>query len=272
MPRTKLKPIRLKPDFYEKVWGSRDLAPWFPRQSSKSGPKIGEAWFSAAPPLPILVKFLFTSEKLSVQVHPEGACGIGKTEMWHILRAEKGARIALGFKRPITPRRLRESATSGEIEKLLRWIPVKAGETYFTPAGTVHAIGAGITLCEIQQNSDITYRLYDYRRPRELHIDAALEVADLGIWRRVSVTKSADEWSRLARCPHFATELLQLRGDLRYTPHPERWELLICVEGRGRLSTTKFSAGDVWLVPAGAAPFRLKSEDPMRLLRTYVPD
>ena len=115
------------------------------------------------------MKLLFTSERLSVQVHPDdGEDGPrGKTEMWHILEAEPGAAIALGFREPITRERLREATRTGEIERLLNWMPVKAGETYFTPAHTVHAIGAGIVLCEIQQNSDVTYRLWDYGRPRE---------------------------------------------------------------------------------------------------------
>src|SRR5262249_46670605 len=141
--------------------------------------KIGEVWFST-PELPILVKFLFTTENLSVQVHPSGECGVGKTEMWHILRAAEGASIALGFRDTVTPAWARAAAESGEILEMLRWYPVRAGETYFTPAGTVHAIGAGIALCEIQQHSDITYRLYDYGRPRELHLEEGLAVSDFG--------------------------------------------------------------------------------------------
>ena len=128
------------------------------------------------------MKLLFTSERLSVQVHPDdGEDGPrGKTEMWHILRAEPGATIALGFREPITRERLRGIRRSGEIEQLVHWIPVQAGETYFTPAHTVHAIGGGIVLCEIQQISDVTYRLYDYGRPRELHLDKAAPISDLG--------------------------------------------------------------------------------------------
>src|SRR5258706_154782 len=125
---------RLPPAFHERVWGLHDLAPWFPEAKAQN--KLGEAWFTADPPLPILPKFLFTSENLSVQVHPDGECGVGKTEMWHILRADPGAAIALGFIRQIGPQELRDAALSGEIEKLLRWIPVTAGETYFIPAGT----------------------------------------------------------------------------------------------------------------------------------------
>ena len=128
------RPVRLKATFQEKIWGSTNLEPWFPR----SDKKIGEVWFTAESAIPVLVKFLFTSDKLSVQVHPAGAQG--KTEMWHILRAEPGSQIALGFREPVSRERLREAARSGEIERLLHWVPVSAGETYFTPARTVHAI------------------------------------------------------------------------------------------------------------------------------------
>src|SRR5690348_16806084 len=142
------EPVRLSPSLREKVWGRTRLSPWFP----DSPTPIGEAWFLADRELPLLVKLLFTSEKLSVQVHPDdGEDGPrGKTEMWHILEAEPGATIALGFRERITRERLREAAGTKEIEKLLNWIQVKAGQTFYSPAHTVHAIGGGIVLCEIQ--------------------------------------------------------------------------------------------------------------------------
>jgi mannose-6-phosphate isomerase len=222
-----------------------------------------ERWYTSEPPLPILVKLLITSDKLSVQVHPDGECGVGKTEMWHILSAAPGAQIALGFKEPVGADALRAAATSGEIERLLRWIPVSAGETYFIPAGTIHAIGAGITLCEVQQNSDITYRLYDYGRPRELHLDRALEAADLETWRHPGASVAhdlEDGWKRLASCRHFATDTRQLKGDFRYVASRSGFELLMVLEDSGELNG--------WLLPQGAA---IEIENPLRLLRTYVP-
>jgi mannose-6-phosphate isomerase len=174
------KPNRLPAVFKEKVWGRTDLSPWFGNESRK----IGEVWFEAD--LPLLVKFVFTSEKLSIQVHPDDAFAAvhenspGKTEMWYVLKADPGASIALGFREHLSVERLREAALSGEIERLLHWIPVRAGDTFFVPAGTVHALGAGLAVCEIQQQSDITYRFYDYGRPRELHLDKALQVATRG--------------------------------------------------------------------------------------------
>ena len=168
-----MAPLRLTPSFREKIWGSTRLEPWFPNSERK----IGEVWFEGVDHLPLLIKFLFTSEKLSVQVHPDDDYARvhhdsrGKTEMWHILAAEPGARIAAGFREPITTDQLTAAALSGEIEDLLAWFEAMPGDTFFIPAGTVHAIGAGLVLCEIQQHSDVTYRLYDYGRPRELHLD-----------------------------------------------------------------------------------------------------
>jgi mannose-6-phosphate isomerase len=183
--------------------------------------------------------------------------------MWHILSAAPGAQIALGFTQPVGAEALRAAAVSGEIESLLRWIPVSAGDTYFIPAGTVHAIGGGITLCEIQQNSDITYRLYDYGRPRELHLDRALEAANLDAWRHPGASLAHDRtdgWKRLVSCRHFATDTREVEGDFRYEASQSSFELLMVLERSGEL--------DGWLLPAGAA---IEIENPLRLLRTYLP-
>ena len=223
---------RLRTRFLEKVWGSTQLEPWFPN----SNKKIGEVWFEADHPLPLLVKFLFTTEPLSVQVHPEG-----KTEMWHILAAEPGARIAAGFLEPISKERLRSSALSGEIEELLQWHEARPGDTFFIPAGTVHAIGAGLTLCEIQQVSDVTYRLYDYGRPRELHLDQAAEVSDLGPF---AARQSASE-GVLVSCKHFTTEKLEVNGRLRWQP-PDRGQMLIVLEGALDIAGKRSQQGEAW--------------------------
>lgn len=173
---------RLKPQIVTKPWGV--MAPPAPFNASHDGP-VGEIWFAPPPELPdLLVKFIFTSEPLSVQVHPSNqhmlAAGLeqpGKEECWLILDAEPGAQLAIGFNRPVDAATMRAAALNGTIETLLTWHPVKKGDFYYIPAGTVHAIGAGISMIEIQQNSDITYRLFDYGRPRELHLDAGLAVA-----------------------------------------------------------------------------------------------
>lgn len=243
---------RLKPRFLEKVWGSENIEPWFPN----TGEKIGEVWFEG-PELPLLVKFLFTTGKLSVQVHPNDDYAarhhqsLGKTEMWHVLAAEPGARIAAGFREPITPERLREAALSGEIEELLQWYDASPGDTFFIPAGTVHAIGAGLVLCEIQQRSDITYRLYDYGRPRELHLDQSLAVSNRGpLSARV---KSTGE--ELVSCEYFRVGRREA-GDARpFNLGPGGFALLIVIEGEGDLDGNPARAGQVWYAPPGTPPF-----------------
>src|ERR1035438_7886254 len=135
----------------------------------------------------------------------------GKTEMWHILEAAPGATIAMGFREPITRERLWEATRTGEVEHLLRWAPVEAGETYLIPAHTVHAIGAGIVLCEIQQNSDVTYRLWDYGRPREIHVEKAVPICDLGVHpgasRAVPVSEGREEVARSKHLDRKSTRL-----------------------------------------------------------------
>jgi len=266
MPPERPRPTRLKTTFFEKVWGSTGLGPWFP----KPGKKIGEVWFTAEQqlPLPVLVKFLFTSDKLSVHVHPGNPQG--KTEMWHILRAEPGAQIALGFHKPVSRERLREAAHAGEIERLLHWFPVSAGETYFTPARTVHAIGGGIALCEIQQYSDVTYRLYDYGRPRELHLDQAVAISDLGDHPGASRAAALPGGRKsLVRCEYFETQLIEWASPGQST-EIEGWALLIFIEGSGKLFGEVFRMGEVWQLPVGAWRLDVGST-PVRALRVIAP-
>lgn len=161
----------------EKPWG-RDVLP--APFSAPAGQRIGEVWFEPPPALPrLLIKYIFTSEKLSVQVHPSDAQlpGHGKEECWLVIAAEPGAKLGVGFRKPVTAEAMRAAALDGSIEQLLEWYPVTSGNFFYIPAGTVHAIGAGVSLIEVQQTSDVTYRLFDYGRPRELHLDAGIAVA-----------------------------------------------------------------------------------------------
>lgn len=177
---------RLRAVPVERVWGRTDLPDGFPRL----GPNVpvGEIWFETPPEAPLLVKYLFTAERLSIQVHPDNAAAQargfprGKDEAWYILDAEPDARIGLGLTHDVPRAALREAALDGSIETLLDWRPVTPGELLYAPAGTIHAIGGGISLVEIQQNLDLTYRLYDYGRPRELHLDNGIDVAVPGPW------------------------------------------------------------------------------------------
>ncbi|MEM6858832.1 MAG: class I mannose-6-phosphate isomerase [Pseudomonadota bacterium] len=163
----------------EKVWGRERLPDPF---EAPPGARIGEIWFEPPPQMAdLLVKYLFTSEKLSVQVHPSDdnalAGEAGKEECWLVLDAEPGASLAIGFDEDVTPQQIEASARDGSIEDMLTWHEVSAGDVYYLPAGTVHAIGPGLALVEVQQNSDTTFRLFDYGRPRELHLERGVAVA-----------------------------------------------------------------------------------------------
>jgi len=163
----------------EKPWGRDNLPAPF---HAPPGQRIGEIWFEPSVHMPdLLVKYLFTSEKLSVQVHPSNETALegeaGKEECWLVLDAEPGARLAIGFGQPLSPAEIGAAARDGSIEERLAWHEARAGDVFFLPAGTVHAIGPGLALVEIQQTSDTTFRLYDYGRPRALHLDRALAVA-----------------------------------------------------------------------------------------------
>jgi mannose-6-phosphate isomerase len=229
--------MKLDRRYVEKPWGRTQLPSMF---DPPEGKRIGEVWFAGDPDLPLLAKYIFTSERLSIQVHPSDdqarARGLaqGKTECWAILDAEPGATIGLGTKRPLSPEELREAALDGSVEELMEWRPVSAGDFYFVPAGTVHAIGAGISLLEFQQNADVTYRLYDYGRPRELHLDDGLAVANAAPYPAALTQHLDGGYERtLVDGPHFTlvqsnTDALQGR---------QRW--VIPLSGKVR------SGGDV---------------------------
>lgn len=165
-----------------KPWGRKALPPPFDKECPEN---IGELSF--VPPAilnQLMVKYIFTSETLSIQVHPSdeqtlvaGLGRRGKDECWLVIDAEPGASLGIGFCEAIDAETLRAAALDGSIEQRLAWHPVSRGDYFYIPANTVHAIGAGVSLIEVQQNSDITYRLFDYGRPRELHLDQGMAVA-----------------------------------------------------------------------------------------------
>jgi mannose-6-phosphate isomerase len=238
---------RMQPRFLEKVWGSTRLEPWF----ESTGAKIGEVWFEGTESLPVLVKFIFTTEKLSVQVHPDDDYAArnhnsrGKTEMWHILAAAPDAQIVAGFREPVSVERLRAAAISGEIEDLLEGHPAAPGDTFFLPAGTVHTIGAGLVLCEVQQHSDLTYRLYDYGRPRELHMDHALAVTR----REPRPVRQTPRGGQLVSCPHFTVVKTRIEGATVLPPGSGSFELLVVTDGQGSIAGEKVRSGEVWHTP-----------------------
>jgi mannose-6-phosphate isomerase len=240
--------LRLPRKALPKVWGAPHTEPWFPNPNHE---KIGEVWFESPPATPLLIKFLFTSESLSIQVHPDDAYArahhnsFGKTEMWHILHAEPGAKIAVGPRREITSEELARAAGKKEILELLQWIEVKPGDTWFIPAGTIHALGGGLALCEIQQLSDITYRLYDYGRDRELHIADSLNVSRLTPWegKRDPVPIEPGR-ELLAECQYFRTERLTVSGAALCEPR----HIFVVLEGEGRIGQEMFGPGDAFAI------------------------
>nr|WP_233548515.1 class I mannose-6-phosphate isomerase [Aurantiacibacter zhengii] len=209
----------------EKVWG-RDVLP--APFAAPEGQRIGEIWFEPPTQMPeLLVKYLFASEKLSVQCHPDddqaeaaGQGRQGKEECWLVIAAEPGASLGIGFDEPLDAQAMRTAALDGSIEQLMTWHEVRAGDFFYIPADTVHAIGPGCSIIEVQQNSDITYRLYDYGRPRELHLEQGMAVADgspydMALHQRLPHSGSAT----LVDGPHFRLDWVDgIAGDdLLYT-------------------------------------------------------
>jgi mannose-6-phosphate isomerase len=252
---------KLEPSFRKRPWGTRNLEPWFSSERAQAGAEpIGEVWFQTDD-IPLLVKFLFANEDLSVQVHPEDPYAQlhhgspGKTEMWHVLAAQKGAKIGAGFREPVSAAQMRDAALDGTILDLMEWFEAKPGDTFFIPAGTVHAIGGGLTICEIQQLSDITYRIYDYNRGRELHLEHAMAVSRL--------TPHAARSAHKVACEYFVTEPV----DVSSAATAPGDSLLIAIEGEGEIEGQTIRAGEVWHV-SGSYPFIAGN---LRLLRTGVP-
>ena len=238
------------------MWGAPDTEPWYRNPERRN---IGEIWFAASDSVPLLVKLLFTNDNLSVQVHPGDHYARkhhaslrnprGKTEMWHILRAEPGAKIALGLRSVLKPQQLRDAALSGEIMELLNWVEARAGDTFFVPAGTIHAIGGGLTLCEVQQHSDITYRLYDYGRDRELHLDHAVAVSNLE-------PQGSAEVGLPVESDYFLTDRIQVNGSVQVDGEGRR--LYIALAGHGSIAGEAFGPGDAF---EAAESFEIVSED-----------
>lgn len=260
--------MKLSAHAVEKPWGKSDLPPQFAAQAD--GRRIGEIWFEEASGrrLPLLVKYIFTSERLSVQVHPndeqaqaKGEAN-GKTECWYVLAAEPDSTIALGLRAPANADTLRAAALDGSIEQLMDWKPVKAGDFFYVPAGTVHAIGAGIALIEVQQQSDITYRLYDYGRPRELHLEDGLAVAQgVPYAARLMTHVTAGDSRTLVPGPHFRLDYVEASGTVEALSDAERWVLPL--EGEVSVGGETGRPGDCLLVPAGEA---LAARDGAKLL------
>jgi mannose-6-phosphate isomerase len=242
--------MKLERKYVEKPWGRSKLPPTFENDGAK---RIGEVWFKGAGEQSLLIKYLFTSERLSIQVHPGDSAararGLphGKSECWFILHADDDAVLGLGLTHQCSAEELRRAALDGSIEHLIDWRPVRPGDFFMVPAGTIHAIGSGVTLVEIQQNSDVTYRLYDYGRPRELHLDDALAVATRAPYPQslaAHVSKAEDRI--LVERPEFS--LCHSHGDC----FEDQWRWVVPLEGDAFEAGVRAGAGECLLVEPGA--------------------
>jgi mannose-6-phosphate isomerase len=248
--------VKLATHQVEKPWGRTSLPPVF---GDTGGRRIGEIWFEAAQAgdLPLLVKYIFTSEKLSIQVHPddeqarERGLAEGKSECWYILDAEPGATLGLGLREPMSADALRSAALDGSIEALMDWKPVAQGDFFFVPAGTVHAIGAGISLLEFQQNADVTYRLYDYGRPRELHLDDGVAVSRPGRYDERFARRGAEADGVLIDGPHFTLcRVTSAEAVPAALGARRRW--VMPLEGAAISGGDRAGPGECLLIPPGA--------------------
>ena len=316
-----LYPLLLRPQFHERVWGTRDLKPFYAHQVA--GDPIGEAWltgnlcnvvngplagrtlgdlagqFGAAflgdanrdmARFPLLIKFLFTKEKLSVQVHPddEGAARIGqpcgKTECWYVLHADPGAQVGLGLKPGTTKAEVERAINETRMEHLLNWIDVHEGDMIYVDAGTVHAIGAGAVIVETQQNSDTTYRLYDYGRPRELHIEDGLRVTreQTHAGKVVAGQPQLEQGKtqiNLVTSPCFVVDQFKLTRawEFRRPRHAKRsvW-CLVATRGCGVIesegsSPVTFTSGEAVVIPAAVEKLTLKPQWELEFLCASLP-
>ncbi|MBQ9736708.1 MAG: ROK family protein [Clostridia bacterium] len=221
---------------------------------------------------PMLVKFIDAAGDLSVQVHPSDAYALahensyGKTEMWVIVEAEEGAGIYLGFDRDVTKEELEDAIQKNTLSSLLHFYPVRAGESYFIPAGTIHAIGKGCLIAEIQQNSNLTYRVYDWGRvdkngkSRPLHIEQAKAVTELSRFVNNSLHIEGSDGELIGLCRYFTVKKHTVSGEKTVSSDPASFRAILCIAGEGQIDGTPLLAGDSYFLPAGACSARLTGE------------
>ena len=242
----------------EKPWGRHDLAPLFDDQHA-GDPAIGEIWYDdpTGKSRELLIKYLFTSERLSVQVHPDDEAAQargyarGKDEAWIVLSAEADSTIALGLKQNMASADVREGALDGSIEHMLHWQPVSAGDVIYSPAGTIHAIGKGLRVVEVQQNLDLTYRFYDYGSQRELHLDDAMKVSTFGPFRPDPAPRELSKGRTIFAEGHkFVLERWTMKGSFAIEKvDVPLW--ILPVEGKASVEGRTAALGDAIIVEGG---------------------
>src|SRR5208283_2626664 len=311
-PMSDLYPFLLIPIFDERPWGVRDLRPIYTRIVKEP---IGESWLTwednrvANGPLagrtlgelskqyrrdlvgmgawhedrfPLLVKFLFTGDKLSVQVHPDDEQArrsgqpCGKTECWYALAAKPGAQVALGLKPRTTLEDFEHAISGNRAEELLNWVDVHQGDMLYVAAGTVHTIGGGMILVETQQTSDITYRLYDYGRPRELHIAEGLAATKLYPKSGKVVRRASDGQDVLVRSPFFQVEKIRLREPLFAEVTPASPHVVVAIDGAGIVESEgmepiSFATGEAVIIPAAVREYTVRPQWELEIMRMSLP-
>jgi len=307
-----LYPFLLLPIFDERPWGVRDLRPIYTKVVKEP---IGEAWLTwsdsciANGPLagrklgdvarqyrrdlvgsvavfedrfPLLVKFLFPAEKLSVQVHPDDAGAqkvgepYGKTECWYVLQAAPGAQVALGLNPGTMLTEFERSILNGHAEELLRWVNVSAGDMLYVTAGTVHTIGGGMIVVETQQSSDITYRLYDYGRGRELHIKDGLAAVKLDSKAGKVVGSNGGGPNVLLRSPFFEVEKMKLREPMQGSVSLASPHIIVAIDGSGVIESAgmepvSLAKGEAVVVPACVPEYSVRPQWELEVMRMSLP-
>lgn len=306
----------MKPYFDARPWGARDLAPIYDKHVHPGEQPIGEAWLTwdkceiANGPLagmllgdackrfgrdlvgtaaretnrfPLLIKFLFPREKLSVQVHPDDECAqkhgepCGKTECWYVVEAEPTAQVALGLKPGTTREQFERSISENRAEELLNWVNLERGDLIYVDAGTVHTLGPGSIILETQQNSDTTYRLYDYGRPRELHLEQGLDAmkaqTNAGKCKPVRVSEDEEE---LTASECFVVRRFRLENAKSFTQDGSSPRLAIALAGCGVVESdgappVTFGRGDAIVVPASVRQFTVRPQWNVEFLQMELP-
>jgi mannose-6-phosphate isomerase len=319
-----LYPLLMLPGFDPRPWGTDDLSPIYPNRRFEE--KIGEAWLTgddckvANGPLtgqtlaqigekyqrelvgdsapdsrrfPLLLKFLFPHEKLSVQVHPddEQARRVGqpwgKTECWYVAHAKPGAQIALGLKPGVTVAQLEVAIREKHAEEVLNWLNVYTGDMIYVGGGTVHTLGPGSVIVETQQQSDTTYRLYDYGRPRELHLKQGLAAVKLKVGSGkvvrpapAQVSGSRNRWAPLVAAPYFVVDMFEIKNAQELSTRDDSGkssaQILVAVEGCGIVEApgaepVTLAKGDAVVVPASVEKFTVRPQWTLEFLRARVP-
>ena len=319
-----LYPLLMLPRFDPRPWGTQDLSPIYPNHAFEE--KIGEAWLTGddckvangplagqtlaqitekyqrelvgnaardAQRFPLLLKFLFPHEKLSVQVHPDDEQALrvgqpwGKTECWYVAHAKPGAQIALGLKPGVSVEQLEIAIHDKHAEEMLNWLNVYTGDMIYVAGGTVHTLGPGSVVVETQQQSDTTYRLYDYGRPRELHLKdgmaaVKLKVASGKVVRPApaQVPGSNNRQAPLVAAPYFVVDMFELKDAQEFNTRDDSSktsaQILVAVEGCGIVEAAGTEAvtmakGDAVVIPAAAEKFTVRPQWTLELLRALVP-